>query len=160
MNVNPSQMCMHKLIKPGMTFMDVRQGLNDCCYSVCDQFNNPFGDNSVFNECNRNCKQFSNDMIKAMGKDPIDYQHLFVRPPTHLRIINNYDSFDSCVQDCKGPQCKEMCKEIKKSIVKEDMTSVQDFKKNHSTVYNILFYTVLIISIIYAFYFLRFMTGK
>lgn len=160
MSVNPSQMCMQKLIKPGMTFMDVRQGLNDCCYSVCDQFNNPFGDNSVFEECNRNCKQFSNEMIKKMGKDPIDYQHLFVRPPTHLRVINDYSSFDTCMNTCKSSECKEMCKEIKESIVKEDMTFLRDFKKNHTTIYYVIFYTVIVVSIIYAIYFLRMMVGK
>jgi hypothetical protein len=140
----------------------MRQGLNNCCYSICDELNNPYGNNDLYNQCVKNCHNFSNEMILEMGKCPIDYKTKFVRPPSNLKVTNALDYIGSsdfinkCINHCRTNECIQMCKKIDYSIEKysktpekpdnnENEQNKQPYEKSNIIYYVILFIIFLVI---------------
>jgi hypothetical protein len=158
MNIDPSISCLSSY---GDTpLYQIRQGLNNCCYRTCDELNNPYGDNTLHKKCFTSCHNFSNNMIREMGKDPYNYQHLFVRPPSHLKVTNalkyiNSNNFlkdcqsdcamralsqSDCAMralsqsDCRTDECLYMCQKVNDSIFRNNNTILRDNKENNNKI--------------------------
>lgn len=119
--LKPSNTCLE--LHKDIPLYQIRQGLNNCCYRICDELNNPYGNNELYNKCNNDCHNFSNTMIKQMGHSPCDYKNQFVKPPTHLKTTNALEFIHSnnflnkCIKSCNNQNCVNMCENINKSII-------------------------------------------
>ena len=159
--LNPSKTCL--MIHKDTPINQMRQGLNNCCYRICDEFDNPYGNNTLFHQCVKNCKTFSDDMIFNMGKCPVDYKTKFVEPPKHLRVTNalNYieseDFLNNCLKDCRTNECVKMCHKINDSIEKYskniEKSKMNDDNKNKDNGYfngtNVIYYVLSFIILLF-----------